>query len=834
MDRRKLFGLLKSKTITRSLDIDDEDDTNGKELASNRIKTNIIKDKNESRKYKREKLLNANRCQSQDATPRNTNNNNNNIDDEEVVADPIHMPDNTVVLAGQEGSETTRVIASSTSISTSSKPTTEFHFAKPTIISATRSKLVELWRKQRLEMEKLKDQRPVFKVFHLDTKAPLPQLPQSSTFNFKMTLDNISKNSNVLSNRTITRSHTRKDLAKPNTTKTDYFANVKYEFLNKNTSLKLSTAFKQVPKSSSTSSLSSRQFMPLPSLPDTSIINNHAKKITTRADSTTIIESSLEAITNGIEKNVCLTTKIDYTKNFRPSLSSTIYEHRETEVVTTKIDFINLPVIIDNNDLPAVVDNTDLPAITNNTVLQAITNDNDSPAVSITDIPVVIETTDTNAVIVNTPNEELHVIENVSNHPNPIDSDLAQIAKVIEEIEQVKIEDRDVEYYRELVQIQTRNLEKLSEKYLSYCKDEKLQIPSDIEGDIRSASGLANLLSVERFNQFIELIDQCEYTTVLKNPPCDDVKLVTCSDLQGFWDMVDFQIKDVKKKFDVVEKLKQNNFKPIEICFQSKKATATAKPKTTSAKLVKARSSALKDLIAQKKRQAVSNTDDVNIEIVVEPIVSEPLKRMDPIVENEQTAPTPKRNGLLSSVLLKSANKFSAKTQNCHATPSNENITPEKSTKPYNLRSRPSDLMKFESPCRMCTPPVKKTLPPKKSISTKENMDDENVEDENEDLFSFMKEPSIKPRFKIDRSEEDKFADISNNLYNTAKSLNASGLKHTFANTPDAKTPIRCTNSGRNSLQPGNATSLANSPLLKMCYISSHGKRASISSYKHE
>jgi disks large-associated protein 5 len=73
-----------------------------------------------------------------------------------------------------------------------------------------------------------------------------------------------------------------------------------------------------------------------------------------------------------------------------------------------------------------------------------------------------------------------------------------------------------------------------------------------VQGDIRSAIGLAKLLIDERFVQFIELVDQSEFKT--------GDKPVRCSDLQGFWDMVDFQVIDVKKKFSGLEKLKENNY----------------------------------------------------------------------------------------------------------------------------------------------------------------------------------------------------------------------------------------------------------------------------------
>jgi len=41
----------------------------------------------------------------------------------------------------------------------------------------------------------------------------------------------------------------------------------------------------------------------------------------------------------------------------------------------------------------------------------------------------------------------------------------------------------------------------------------------------------------ERFKQFAGLVDNCEFGS--------GVKEVTCSDLQGFWDMIYFQVRTV-------------------------------------------------------------------------------------------------------------------------------------------------------------------------------------------------------------------------------------------------------------------------------------------------
>ena len=88
--------------------------------------------------------------------------------------------------------------------------------------------------------------------------------------------------------------------------------------------------------------------------------------------------------------------------------------------------------------------------------------------------------------------------------------------------------------------------------------------PDDVQGDIRSACGLAKLLIEERFDQFNDLIRQAE--ECFKGTPSDpSAKVVKVSDLEGFWEMIEIQVKDVEKKFDNLAKLKANLYVPLPL-----------------------------------------------------------------------------------------------------------------------------------------------------------------------------------------------------------------------------------------------------------------------------
>lgn len=52
---------------------------------------------------------------------------------------------------------------------------------------------------------------------------------------------------------------------------------------------------------------------------------------------------------------------------------------------------------------------------------------------------------------------------------------------------------------------------------------------------VRTTIGQTRLLMAERFKQFEGLIDNCEFRRGEKE--------TTCTDLDGFWDMVNFQVR---------------------------------------------------------------------------------------------------------------------------------------------------------------------------------------------------------------------------------------------------------------------------------------------------
>ncbi|CAI9731789.1 large-associated 5 isoform X29 [Octopus vulgaris] len=156
--------------------------------------------------------------------------------------------------------------------------------------------------------------------------------------------------------------------------------------------------------------------------------------------------------------------------------------------------------------------------------------------------------------------------------------------------------EHNVPYFRNLVVSQTEILNNLSDVW-------EVVVPTlseEVEGDVRTVIGQAKLLISQRFHQFIGLVDNCEFNT--------GEKTTTCEDLQGFWDMVDFQVEDVKKKFADLQKLKDNNWQAEDVPL-TKPVKKIKKAKPVTSKISKAKGkSKFAQFMAQKKKIANNST----------------------------------------------------------------------------------------------------------------------------------------------------------------------------------------------------------------------------------
>ncbi|XP_072486091.1 disks large-associated protein 5 isoform X2 [Notamacropus eugenii] len=180
---------------------------------------------------------------------------------------------------------------------------------------------------------------------------------------------------------------------------------------------------------------------------------------------------------------------------------------------------------------------------------------------------------------------------------------------------------RDVPYFRNILRSETERLTGLCHEWE---KKLTLDIPDDAKDLIRTTVGQTRLLINERFKQFEGLVNDCEYKSGQKE--------ITCMDLDGFWDMVNFQVEDVNRKFEKLSKLQESEWQEENTISQKvirKKAVPVEKCKSkqddAARTAARSRLAALKASMREKLKQ-----EEPPFEIAA-PMVSK-AKEIDKIV----------------------------------------------------------------------------------------------------------------------------------------------------------------------------------------------------------
>ncbi|CAM4320395.1 unnamed protein product [Leuciscus chuanchicus] len=179
----------------------------------------------------------------------------------------------------------------------------------------------------------------------------------------------------------------------------------------------------------------------------------------------------------------------------------------------------------------------------------------------------------------------------------------------------------DVAYFRAVMASETEHLAGLSKLWESRFDD--ASIPEEMQDRMRTAVGQARLLMKERFGQFSGLVDDCELGR--------GEKITTCTDLQGFWDMVYFQVEDVNKKFNSLKEAEARDWKeevrPVVRKRVAKKPPAVggkagAGPGASTA--VKSRLAAVKAAMRAKQTEQKASETSHNIQDDADPVPAAP------------------------------------------------------------------------------------------------------------------------------------------------------------------------------------------------------------------
>ncbi|KAK5880968.1 hypothetical protein CesoFtcFv8_021822 [Champsocephalus esox] len=158
----------------------------------------------------------------------------------------------------------------------------------------------------------------------------------------------------------------------------------------------------------------------------------------------------------------------------------------------------------------------------------------------------------------------------------------------------------DVSYFRSEMSKETGALTALCVAWEPKVEDES--IPEEMRDSIRTVVGQARLLMKQRFKQFGGLVDDCDLSR--------GEKITTCTDLQGFWDMVYYQVEDVYKKFEALKVAESQSWveehkpPPRQRKAVKKPSAAAAKPAGTKAAGAKSRLAAVKAAMKAKQQAA--------------------------------------------------------------------------------------------------------------------------------------------------------------------------------------------------------------------------------------
>ena len=127
-------------------------------------------------------------------------------------------------------------------------------------------------------------------------------------------------------------------------------------------------------------------------------------------------------------------------------------------------------------------------------------------------------------------------------------------------------------------------------------------LDDELAGLVRATTGQARMLLSQRFQQFESLI--LDALLERSEKPIGD------EDLQGFWDMIYFQIEDCQKQFKILQDAKENNWTLVESSKENKKTSVPQKHVTKniqrkSRSRPKSQQSNIRDFIAKKRQETL-------------------------------------------------------------------------------------------------------------------------------------------------------------------------------------------------------------------------------------
>jgi len=156
------------------------------------------------------------------------------------------------------------------------------------------------------------------------------------------------------------------------------------------------------------------------------------------------------------------------------------------------------------------------------------------------------------------------------------------------------------DHFRQLVRTETNRMNESCDEW-THIMDTETGITEEAFGQIRSTICKTHLFINQRFKQFIGLVDDCQY----KRGP----KETKVEDLQGFWDMIFYQVQDLHHSFQLLNQLKENKWCELQVVAPVvQKRAPKAVPKPVNNK------TAAKPIVRSKIREQILNLKNANKE----------------------------------------------------------------------------------------------------------------------------------------------------------------------------------------------------------------------------
>lgn len=171
----------------------------------------------------------------------------------------------------------------------------------------------------------------------------------------------------------------------------------------------------------------------------------------------------------------------------------------------------------------------------------------------------------------------------------------------------VEEEERTAQYFKLILNKETNRLQELCKKWLDMGLEK--DISEDATYEIQQAVGQTNLLINKKFERFRKLVEDCETGK--------GEMLVTCRDLQGFWDMTYMEVKDCDLRFEKLEQRQKRGWQEEEYVVTKpvvkkrmpiKKQIASSKPSSLRSVILAARKNKMEAKTLNKEDSLLQNT----------------------------------------------------------------------------------------------------------------------------------------------------------------------------------------------------------------------------------